>query len=184
MNLKPTAWLILYYNYKSHYSSVSLVRNSEIPKFFKYQDVMSGSLREGSFSMRRSHCAADTYYHAPTCPGLLPDNSFFPGVIKNKNWLFILAFYEFLCNMKVYSIGIPKSKNIQNLKLFQTEAFGDTELYWFCLQANPGSQAWKAGMLLNLNKFYSDLRLKTTYLILVIHHFIKFNVNLVSYIYL
>jgi hypothetical protein len=37
--------------------------------------------------------------------------------------LTILAFYEFLCIIKVYSIGIPKSKEIQNVKPFWTQAF-------------------------------------------------------------
>jgi hypothetical protein len=45
-------------------------------------------------------------------------------------WFIHTCFYEFLCIIKVYSIGIPKSENIQNLKLFWIQAFQirDTKL--------------------------------------------------------
>jgi hypothetical protein len=60
---------------------------------------MSGRFWEGSLTMRRSHCVADAYSHAPTCPGLAPNISLFPTVIKNK---FMISLY--LLFMKFYAL--------------------------------------------------------------------------------
>jgi hypothetical protein len=63
--------------------------------------------------MRRSRCAADVYNRAPTCPGLAPNITLFPAIVNNKITIFhSTCFYEFLCIMKFYSIGIPKSETL------------------------------------------------------------------------
>jgi hypothetical protein len=64
-----------------------------------------------------SHCAADAYKLVPTCPDFASNITFYPTVVKNKIIFVMLAFYEFLCIINVYSIGITKSENIQYSKI-------------------------------------------------------------------
>jgi hypothetical protein len=59
--------MILYNNNKVWYPLSKMLCS---PKVFEFQGVMSGRLWEGSSMIHRSHCAAVTYNHAPTCAGL------------------------------------------------------------------------------------------------------------------